>query len=131
MIYGKDGILEFNIENYDKGDVSFRIGEGPRYRVGGTEDVPEETMQDALKDTTLEAGNTMKVWAGAYGGKIVGNFDIRIDGASVFSTDNERTSARTEAESTEGYTFTVPTGYESTKRIELAIEFRDEAKSSD
>lgn len=127
ITYGKDGILEFNIENYDKGDVSFRIGEGPRYRVGGTEDVPEEKMQDALKDTTLEAGNTMKVWAGAYGGKIVGNFDIRIDGESVFSTDDERTSARTEAESTEGYTFTVPTGYESTKRIELAIEFRDEA----
>lgn len=127
ITYGKDGILEFNIENYDKGDVSFQIGEGPRYRVGGTEDVPEETMQDALKDNTLEAGNTMKVWAGAYGGKIVGNFDIRIDGESVFSTDDERTSARTEAESTEGYTFTVPTGYESTKRIELAIEFRDEA----
>ncbi|MDY4893908.1 MAG: fibronectin type III domain-containing protein, partial [Agathobacter sp.] len=127
ITYGKDGILEFNIENYDKGDVSFQIGEGPRYRVGGTEDVPEEKMQDALKDTTLEAGNTMKVWAGAYGGKIVGNFDIRIDGESVFSTDDERTSARTEAKSTEGYTFTVPTGYESTKRIELAIEFRDEA----
>ena len=129
LSYGKDGILEFNIENPDQGDVFFQIGGVEKYRVGGDNNYSEDAIQDALKDTTLQANSTIKVWAEAYGGKIVGNFDIRIDGASVFTTDEERTAARTAAESTEGYTFTVPAGYESTKRIEFAIEFRDETPS--
>ncbi len=129
LSYGQDGILEFNIENPDQGDVFFQIGDETKYRVGGTEEVPEETIQNELSETTLNAFDTIKVWAEEYGGKIVGNFDIRIDGTSVFATDDERTAARTAAESTEGYTFTVPAGYESTKRIEFAIEFRDETPS--
>lgn len=124
--YGKDGRLEFRIENPDKGDVFFQIGTGTKYRVGGTGEVSEETIQNELKDTTLEANNTIIVWAEKFGGKIVGNFDIRIEGTSVFASDDARTEARTKAESPDGCTFTVPAEYVNTQRIEFQIEFRDE-----
>lgn len=128
--YGKDDMLAFNIANSDKGDVLFRIGEGNQYRVGGTEEVPDETIKSELGETTFAAGNTIKVWAAKYGEKVVGNFDIRIDGTSVFATDDARTAVRTDAEGESGYTFTVPEGYASTQLIEFQIEFRDDTSGS-
>lgn len=124
--YGKDGRLGFNIANGDKGDVFFQIGDGIKYRVGGDETNNEDAIIGALQSTEFQAGNTIKVWAAKYGGKVVGNFDVLIDGQSVFTTGDERTAARTDAEGESGYTFTVPEGYASTQLIEFAIEFRDE-----
>ena len=128
--YGKEGRLAFNIENSDKGDVFFQIGTGTKYCVGGTNEIPEETIQSALSETTFKASDKITVWAKKHDGKVVGNFDIRIEGTSVFASDDTaRTAARTAAEGESGYTFTVPTGYASTQLIEFQIEFRDETPS--